>query len=77
MRTLPQPEPIVHGLLYLPGESIVYGPPKKCKTFWGIDLGLSVATGTQFMGRAVERHPVIYVAARRDRRARQPHRSVA
>ena len=63
MRTLPQPEPIVHGLLYLPGESIVYGPPKKCKTFWGIDLGLSVATGTQFMGRAVERHPVIYVAA--------------
>jgi AAA domain-containing protein len=63
MCLLPQPEPLVHGLLFLPGESIVYGPPKKGKTFWGIDLGLSVSTGTRFQGWGVERHPVIYIAA--------------
>jgi hypothetical protein len=63
MQALPQPQAVVEGLLFTPGESVCYAPPKTAKTFWGIDLALSVATGRNFMGRVVQQAPVLYVIA--------------
>ena len=39
---LPPLTPLVDGLLFLPGESVIYSPPKLGKTFWALDLALSV-----------------------------------
>jgi hypothetical protein len=60
---LPPPTPLVDGLLFTPGESVVYGPPKVGKTFFALDVALSVATGSAFMGRNVAQGPALYVAA--------------
>ena len=61
--TLPPLRPLVDGLLFSPGESVIYSPPKLGKTFFALDLSLSVATGIDFMGRAVAQGKVLYVAA--------------
>lgn len=45
--------PIIAGLLY-PGVHAIVGKSGSCKTFVGGSMGLSIATGTPFMGRAVE-----------------------
>jgi hypothetical protein len=50
-------------LLYLPGESVLYSPPKLAKTFWAIDLAECVASGQPFMGRDVHQGPVVFVVA--------------
>jgi hypothetical protein len=63
IHSLPALTPLVDGLLYLPGESALYAPPKRAKTFVALDLGLSVASGCDFMGRTVKAAPVLYVAA--------------
>jgi hypothetical protein len=60
---LPAPTPLVDGLLYDPGESVLYGPPKSGKSFLALALNLSVATGQPFMGRDVKRGRALYVAA--------------
>ena len=60
---LPPLKPLVDGLLYLPGESVLYSPPKLAKTFMALDLALSVASGAPFMGRGVHQGPVVFVAA--------------
>jgi hypothetical protein len=60
---LPPLNPLVEGLLFTPGESVIYSPPKIGKTFCTLDLALSVATGCSFMGRPVSQGPVLYVAA--------------
>lgn len=61
--SLPPLEPLVDGLLFLPGESVLYGPPGSTKTFTALDLALSVATGKEWMGRDVAPGPVLYIAA--------------
>lgn len=61
--TLPPLEPLVDGLLFLPGESVVYSPPKLAKTFFALDLALSTATGRPWMGRRTTQGPTLYVAA--------------
>jgi hypothetical protein len=60
---LPAPTALVDGLLFVPGESAVYAPPKTWKTFFCLDIALSVATGTPFMGRDVQPSNVLYVVA--------------
>jgi AAA domain len=60
---LPPLEPLVEGLLFVPGESVLYSPPKLAKTFMALDLTFSVATGQPFMGRDVRQGPVVFVAA--------------
>jgi AAA domain len=60
---LPPLTPLVDGLLYLPGESVLYSPPKLAKTFWAIDLAECVASGQPFMGRDVHQGPVVFVVA--------------
>jgi hypothetical protein len=61
--SLPPLTPLVDGLLFLPGESALYSPPKKGKTFVALDVALSVASGEEFMGRPVKQSRVLYVAA--------------
>lgn len=60
---LPPLRPLIDGLLFLPGESAIYAPPKRAKTFYALALGLAVATGQPFMGRNVTQGPVLFVAA--------------
>jgi hypothetical protein len=51
----PRPRWLVEGMIVEGELAVVYGPPKAGKTFFVLDLALSVATGTQFHGpRAVE-----------------------
>jgi hypothetical protein len=45
------------------GLAMVYGKPKVGKTFWALDVALSVATGRDFHGVKVEHGRVVYVAA--------------
>jgi hypothetical protein len=60
---LPAPTALVAGLLFTPGLSVVYAPPKTYKTFLCLDLALCVATGESFMGRVVAQTSVLYVVA--------------
>lgn len=45
------------------GAGLVVAPPKIGKSFWSLQLGLDVATGTRFLGRyTVEQGDVLYLA---------------
>jgi hypothetical protein len=59
----PKPRWLVEGMIVEGELAVVYGPPKAGKTFFVLDLALSVATGTEFHGpRAIEAPgPVLYV----------------
>lgn len=59
----------VDELLPFEGMGVLYGPPGCGKTFLALDLGLSVATGRQWMDQAVEQCAVVYVASEGGRRA--------
>ncbi|RYD17970.1 MAG: AAA family ATPase, partial [Verrucomicrobiaceae bacterium] len=53
----------VEGVLTEGGASVVYGPSNCGKSFWTVDLGVSVATGRQFRDELeVEQGAVVYVA---------------
>ena len=39
----------------------IFGQPGASKTFQGIDMGLCVATGTDYHGKPVRPGPVVYV----------------
>ncbi|NQW08413.1 MAG: AAA family ATPase [Alphaproteobacteria bacterium] len=52
----------VEGVLVEGGLTVVYGESNVGKTFFATDLGIHVATGAPWHGRAVEQGAVIYVA---------------
>jgi RecA-family ATPase len=52
----------VEGLLIEGAMSVVYGPSNCGKTFFATDLGLHVAAGWEWRGRAVEQGAVAYCA---------------
>lgn len=53
----------VEGLLTEGGASVIYGPSNCGKSFWIVDLGASVASGTDFRDELeVEQGAVVYVA---------------
>ena len=52
----------VEGLLSTAAFSVVYGPSNCGKTFFATDLGLHVAAGMKWRGRAVDQGAVIYCA---------------
>ena len=57
------PVELVKGILPRKGTSLLIGQSSAGKSFVGIDLSLSVATGTQFFGRQVKRRGgVVYIA---------------
>jgi hypothetical protein len=60
---LDAPKWLVHELIPDGGLAVVYGQPKSCKTFWALDLALSVATGRSFHGVETRPGRVTYVAA--------------
>lgn len=57
---LPPPEPLADGWFYRRSLAVLYGPPKKGKTFVAIDLAMSVATGTDWLGGTTTQGNVVY-----------------
>jgi hypothetical protein len=53
----------VQGVIPDNGFALVLGEPGSYKTFFGLELGLCIATGLPFYGRAVKQGNVLYVAA--------------
>ena len=59
---LPQPPPLVEGLLY-PGLTVLAGKPKLGKSFLMLELALALAAGRDALGsRAATRGEVLYLA---------------
>jgi len=63
LAALPPPEPLIDGVCNRDTLVAVYGKPGGGKSFLALDFGLSVATGTPWLGRRVLRGRVLYVAA--------------
>jgi hypothetical protein len=59
----PDPTYLVDQMLAMGETGGMYGDANIGKTFVGLDLAASVATGTDFLGRSVVQGAVIYVAA--------------
>lgn len=55
------PPELISGVLYTAGTMMLSGPSKTRKTYTFLDLGLSVATGMEWIGFATTQAPVIYL----------------
>jgi hypothetical protein len=62
LRKVPKPQPLIDGVLNRSSLAWLAGAPGSYKTFLALDWALHVATGTGYMGRAVHRSPVLYLA---------------
>jgi len=60
---MPPLVPLVQGLFDRGDLAMVYGMWSSGKSFFALDVALSVATGTDWHGRKVHAGPVLYVAA--------------
>lgn len=60
---LPDPEPLVEGVLMVDSLAELYGASGVGKTFLALDLALSVASGIDWHGRPCAHGPVLYVVA--------------
>lgn len=60
---LPRPDYLVHGVLVQGSLAAIYGPPGSYKTFVAVDLGFSVASGSDWHKRHVSTGPVVHVYA--------------
>ncbi|MEE1876813.1 AAA family ATPase [Altererythrobacter litoralis] len=56
------PEFLIDGLIETDSLGLIFGDPGCGKSFLAIDLGMSVATGEEFHGRAVKQGPVFFIA---------------
>lgn len=63
LRGLPEPAPLIHGVLDRGSVALLYGPWGSGKSFLALDWAASVATGREWQGRPVEQCRVLYVAA--------------
>ena len=63
MEQRPPPQYLIDGVLVQDSLAVLYGPSGTGKTFVALDWQLSVATGSWWQGRKVEKGPVLYVAA--------------
>lgn len=59
----PEPRWLVPRIIPAQAFFSVYGPPASFKSFWGLDLFASIATGIEFHGCSVESGPCLYIAA--------------
>jgi hypothetical protein len=59
----PEPEWVIEGMLPAGGLGMLVGTPESGKTFFALDMALSVALGLPWHGRATQQGPVVYVAA--------------
>lgn len=62
LESLPAPDWLVRDIIPENALAEVYGPPKAGKTFWILDVALSVASGRDFHGHFVKQGPVLYIA---------------
>src|ERR1017187_1069051 len=60
---LPQPDPMIEGVLDWGTVTMLSGPSGKGKSFIALDWSLCVATGTPWMGHETVQGSVLYVAA--------------
>lgn len=57
----PTPPILIDGALYQGGTMLLAGPSKAAKTWTMLDLGLAVATGTEWLGFKTAKAPVLYL----------------
>jgi hypothetical protein len=57
----PVPPELISGVLYRGGTMMLSGPSKSHKTYTFMDLGLSVATGSDWLGYTTTKDSVIYL----------------
>lgn len=62
IEALPPPEWVIDGLIPETGLVVPYGPPKAGKTFVVLSMGLHIAAGKPWFGRAVKQGAVVYIA---------------
>jgi hypothetical protein len=63
MADLPPPGWLIDGLVPQDGLAVLYGEPAAGKSFLALDWGLSIATGTPWLGREVKHGEVVYIYA--------------
>ncbi|WP_168710560.1 AAA family ATPase [Mycobacterium intracellulare] len=63
LNALPDPQPLIRGVLDQGTVSLLYGKWGTGKSFLGVDWGCSVSTGRAWQNRACEQQRVLYVAA--------------
>ena len=61
--TLPDPQPLIDGLMQVQSSVVVYGPPGGGKTFFALDVGLGISTARDFHGRRAVGGTVVYVTS--------------
>lgn len=61
LATLPEPEPLVADTIDRRTVSLLAGPPGSGKSFVALGWAASIATGTPWLGRPVEKGRVLYV----------------
>jgi RecA-family ATPase len=59
--TLEEGSYLIHKFIPCPGRVLLVGPPKEGKSYLALQLGLAVAKGESFMGRASTQAKVIYL----------------
>lgn len=63
LESLPDPSWLIEGLVPESGLSVLYGRPGAAKSFLALDWAMSVASGTPWLGREIERRWVVHIAA--------------
>jgi hypothetical protein len=63
LENLPDPEPLIDGILDARTVTMLAGPSGKGKSFVALDWALSLASGSPWLGRRARRRRVLYVAA--------------
>lgn len=60
-KNIDPPKFIIEGMLS-EGLALLVAPSKACKSWMALDMGISVATGTKFLGRMTNKGSVLYIA---------------
>jgi hypothetical protein len=63
LRQLPDPEPLIDGVIDQGSLTLLYGRWGSGKSFIALDWAASVATGRAWQNRPSEQRPVLYIAA--------------
>ncbi len=61
LSNIPKPEPLIKGILDKSSLAWLVGDPGTYKTFIALDMALSVASGSSYLGRPTVRSPVAYI----------------
>jgi hypothetical protein len=62
IRDLPDPEWLVSRYLQADSFAVLYGAPGSSKSFWALDVAMSIATGIDFHGSEVKKGQVLMAA---------------